>query len=190
MNEGLADRLRGVGLATILVVEDDPIQLFLWRLWFELAGHEVVDACDGVMALERIKYRSPHVVVTDMMMPVMDGWELIRQLRADPVTAQIPIVGMSTNVRFRYVGADAFLSKPFDPNDLLEAAEALIKRTRRFVVIVPAVKADSAATVAKGFGTAWSAGFGGQYGSAFSAGSFGGLGVAGRRAERLRKWRE
>jgi CheY-like chemotaxis protein len=131
MSEALADRLRGVGLATILVVEDDPTQLVLWRLWFELAGHEVVDACDGVMALERIKYRSPHVVVTDMCMPAMSGGELIRQLRADPVTARIPIVGMSTQVRHRDIGEDAFLSKPLDPNDLIEAAETLIERTSR-----------------------------------------------------------
>jgi len=131
MSEALADRLRGVGLATILVVEDDPTQLVLWRLWFELAGHEVVDACDGVMALERIKYRSPHVVVTDMLMPRMNGRDLIEQLRADPVTALIPIVGMSTQVRYRDIGEDVFLSKPFDLDDLIEAAETLIERTPR-----------------------------------------------------------
>lgn len=131
MNEELADRVRGIGLATILVVEDDPVHLFLWRLWFELAGHEVVDACNGDMALARIKYRSPHVVVTDMMMPAMNGWQLIEQLRADPVTARIPIVGMSTQVRLRDAEADAFLSKPFDPNDLLEVVDTLIERTPR-----------------------------------------------------------
>jgi DNA-binding response OmpR family regulator len=83
------------------------------------------------MALERIKYRSPHVVVTDMLMPRMNGRELIEQLRADPVTARIPIVGMSTQVRYRDIGEDAFLSKPFDLDDLLEAAETLIERTPR-----------------------------------------------------------
>lgn len=82
------------------------------------------------MALERIKYRSPHVVVTDMMMPWMNGSELIKQLRADPVKAQIPILGMSTDVRYRDIGADAFLSKPFDPDDLLVIVHALIESHR------------------------------------------------------------
>src|SRR2546430_13256574 len=71
-------------VSRILVVDDEPGQRFLLRRIFERAGHEVTDAGDGAAALRAVRQRAPDLVVTDMMMPVMGGAELIRCLRGEP----------------------------------------------------------------------------------------------------------
>jgi CheY-like chemotaxis protein len=78
---------------------------------------------------ERCGTRPPDLVVTALMMPGMDGFELIRQLRADPATARIPIVVVSSNWEMA-TGMDAALSKPFVRDELLAVAGALIKDGR------------------------------------------------------------
>jgi CheY-like chemotaxis protein len=105
----------------ILVVDDEPDLRFLMRRIFEKAGHEVTDAGHGAEAMECVR----ELVVTDMMMPVMDGRELIRRLRADPVTAQIPILAVTGNGELAD-SADALLSKPYQPDQILAAANALL----------------------------------------------------------------
>ncbi len=79
----------------ILVVDDEPDQRFLLRRIFERAGHQVADACNGAEALKAVQESPPDLVVTDVMMPVMDGVELIRRLRGAPATAGIPILAAS-----------------------------------------------------------------------------------------------
>ena len=74
------------------MVDDEPDERFLLRRVFERAGHDVTDAADGSAALGIVRESPPDLVVTDMMMPVMDGVELIRRLRGDPATAGIPIL--------------------------------------------------------------------------------------------------
>jgi CheY-like chemotaxis protein len=98
---------------------------FLVRITLEGAGYEVVEAHHGAVALERVKESRPDLVVTDLMMPVMGGRELIERLRSDPATASIPIVVLSANGRLRAGDADVALSKPFDPDELLERTRAL-----------------------------------------------------------------
>jgi CheY-like chemotaxis protein len=66
-------------MSRILVVDDEPDERFLLRRMFERAGHEVLDAADGAAALAIVRESAPDLIVTDMMMPVMDGPELIRQ---------------------------------------------------------------------------------------------------------------
>ena len=82
-------------MSTILVVDDEPDQRFLLRRIFERAGHEVSDASNGAAALQAVRASAPDLVVTDVMMPVMDGVELIRCLRGDPATADIPVLAAS-----------------------------------------------------------------------------------------------
>jgi CheY-like chemotaxis protein len=77
----------GVSVKRILVVDDDPSIRFLLRMIFESSGYEVSDAQHGVAALVRIMDALPDLVVTDMMMPVMDGRALIKNLRGNPRTA-------------------------------------------------------------------------------------------------------
>jgi circadian clock protein KaiC len=113
----------------ILVVDDEPDERFLLRRLFERAGHEVTDANDGSAALAAVRESPPDLVVTDMMMPVMDGAELIRRLRGDPATAGIPILA-STGDPDLAGNADVVVSKSFSRKHLIAAADALLKKGR------------------------------------------------------------
>jgi len=127
--------LRGNALASyrmaskILVVEDDPSMRFMLRLIFERAGHEVLEAEHGAVALERIKESRPDAVVTDLMMPVMDGLVLIRLLRSQLDTSTIPIIVVSANPDGAEAAraADAAVPKPFLPADLVQTVDSLLK---------------------------------------------------------------
>ena len=98
---------------------------YILRRIFERAGHEIADAGHGAAALESVYRSRPDLVVTDMMMPVMGGTELIRRLRADPATAQIPILAVTGDVHLA-VDADVILAKPWKSQQLLAAATALM----------------------------------------------------------------
>jgi CheY-like chemotaxis protein len=119
---------RGEGrhfVSRILVVDDEPDLRFILRRIFEKAGHEVADAGHGAEALECVRGSPPELVVTDMMMPVMDGRELIRRLRADPATAHIPILAVTGNGELADA-ADALLSKTCRTDQILAAANTLL----------------------------------------------------------------
>jgi CheY-like chemotaxis protein len=116
-------------VARILVVDDEPAQRFALRRIFERAGHEVTDAGDGAAALLAVRRSPPDLVVTDMMMPVMGGNELIRQLRVEPATAGIPILAASGDPHLA-VGADAVISKPYKWEQLTEVADGLLREGR------------------------------------------------------------
>jgi CheY-like chemotaxis protein len=116
-------------VARILVVDDEPAHRFMLRRIFEGAGHEVTDAGDGATALRAVRESPPDLVVTDMMMPVMDGGELIERLRRDPATAGIPILVASGDSHLA-VGADAVISKPYKPQNLTEVADRLLTEGR------------------------------------------------------------
>jgi len=109
----------------ILVVDAEPDMRFLIRLYLEKAGHQVVEAGHGAAALESVHEALPDLVVTDVMMPVMGGLELIERLRSDPATATIPILVVSGDSELAE-GADTALEKPFAPDRLVEAASALL----------------------------------------------------------------
>jgi CheY-like chemotaxis protein len=120
--------VRSVGrgfVSKILVVDDEPDLRFILRRIFEGAGHEVADAGHGAAALECVRRWRPELVVTDMMMPVMGGHELIRRLRADPATAQIAILAVTGNGELADA-ADALLAKPYQPNQILAVANILL----------------------------------------------------------------
>ena len=109
----------------ILVVDDEPDQRFVLRRVFERAGHEVVEAADGVTALQVVAGRRPDLVVTDVMMPVMDGVELIRRLRAGAATMDIPILCVSGDGQLA-AGADAVLAKPYKLAELISVTQDLL----------------------------------------------------------------
>ena len=112
-------------MGTILIVDDESNMRFLLRMILESAGYEVVEAPHGAAALVRARESPPDLLVTDLMMPVMNGRELIERLRDDPQTAGIPIVVVSANAGAAVDAVDAVLGKPFDPDALLEATRAL-----------------------------------------------------------------
>jgi CheY-like chemotaxis protein len=113
-------------LSTILVVDDEPDLRFLLRRILTRAGYQVTEAGNGAVALEEVRRFRPDLVVTDLMMPVMGGLELIDRLRSDPGTCTIPILSVSSDWQLA-VDADAALPKPYERTELLDAAERLLK---------------------------------------------------------------
>lgn len=116
-------------MSRILVVDDEPDERFLLRRMFEREGHEVLDASDGAAALAMVRESAPDLIVTDMMMPVMGGAELIRRLRSDPATAGIPILA-STGDPGLAGSADVVISKSLPLEDLSAAVKACLKEGR------------------------------------------------------------
>lgn len=112
-------------MARILIVDDESDILFILRVVLESAGYEVVQALDGQEALDAIPRAHPDLVITDLMMPVMDGRELIRRLRENPSTASIPVMMVSANPNGT-VGAEVLMRKPFRHEDLLRNVRALL----------------------------------------------------------------
>lgn len=100
------------------------------RRVFERAGHEVIEAAHGEAALRCVWESPPDLVVTDLMMPVMDGLELIRRLRADPATAGIQILAVTGHSR-RGTDEDVMVVlKPYNLSRLLEVAGELLSEER------------------------------------------------------------
>jgi DNA-binding response OmpR family regulator len=120
----------------VLVVDDDHDLNVSLEAALRLAGnYDVLTAEDGVTGLERSVAVPPDCVVVDIRMPGLDGYQFIRALRGDPVTAQTPIVVLSALVQERDAwagllsGADAYLFKPVSLDDLLEAVHRAIQLT-------------------------------------------------------------
>jgi CheY-like chemotaxis protein len=109
----------------VLVVDDEPDVLFLLRVTLEAAGYEVEEATHGGAALDSVRRSRPDVVVTDLMMPVMDGRELIRTIRQEPETAHLPVVLLSASPN-DISGADRVIRKPFSPIDLTRLIGELV----------------------------------------------------------------
>jgi CheY-like chemotaxis protein len=114
---------------TVMVVDDEPDIRFLLRVTLELAGYGVVEAAHGEAALELVRRSLPQLVLTDRMMPRMNGDELIERLRAGESTQAIPIV-MISSTRGEQAGADAVLGKPFDPGELIVLVDGLTGKER------------------------------------------------------------
>jgi CheY-like chemotaxis protein len=115
--------------ALILVVERNPAVQRLERYFLEQAGYTVEFATDGKSALERARELRPSIVVTEIMVPVLDGLSLCRLVKSDPQTAHARVLIFShlhAEDRAREVGADAFLLKPLSEELLIETVEKLI----------------------------------------------------------------
>jgi CheY-like chemotaxis protein len=110
----------------VLVVEDDPDLLALVEMILVDAGYRVRTARDGRAALDRVGEEMPALILLDMRMPVMNGWEFAREFRArHERAAPIVVVTAAENARARAeeIDADGFLAKPFDLDDVLSAVE-------------------------------------------------------------------
>jgi CheY-like chemotaxis protein len=114
-------------MARILVVDDEPDERFLVGRTLRKQGHDVTVAENGAAGLEAVRESAPDLVVTDVMMPVMDGVEFIRRLRADPATAGIPILAASGDTHLAG-SADAILQKPYDDHRLVTIVNSLLEK--------------------------------------------------------------
>src|SRR5712691_9612905 len=119
--------------APILVVDDDPKILQLVRMYLEREGFPVITAVDGMAAVAAIRERAPRLMVLDLMLPTLDGFAVLRAVRAD---LDLPVLMLSargsTADRVSGItrGADVYLPKPFSPTELVVRVKALLRRTR------------------------------------------------------------
>jgi two-component system, cell cycle response regulator DivK len=110
----------------VLIVEDYPLAREMYRMTLEDSGFEVVEAADGVEALLRVRDTVPDIILMDLAMPLMDGWEATRYLKKDSRTAGIPIVVLSAQTsdgsaeEAKRAGCVAFVTKPCLPSDLIK----------------------------------------------------------------------
>jgi CheY-like chemotaxis protein len=122
--------------ARVLVVDDSEAIRTLITVNLELEGYDVRSAADGLVALEETGRWRPDVITLDVVMPRLGGFETLHRLRADPATADIPVVLVTGRAQAadraqgEALGADAYLSKPFEPAELV-AAVAELARTGR-----------------------------------------------------------
>ncbi len=120
-------------MSKILIVDDDPHIRELAGVFLRNEGFETYEACDGVKALKKLETLKADLVILDIMMPNMDGWELCRQLRE---SYDIPILMLtakgetSQKLKGFQLGTDDYVVKPFEPAELVARVQALLKRYR------------------------------------------------------------
>jgi DNA-binding response OmpR family regulator len=116
----------------ILVVDDEADVLLLCRVNLEFEGYEVIEATDGVSAMDKVQREKPDLVLLDVMMPRMDGWQVLAALKADPATKDIPVVMLTAKVQDKDQirgwsgGVADYITKPFSPLSLSQVLENVL----------------------------------------------------------------
>lgn len=120
-------------MALVMVVEDSPSTLEAFRNALEKAGHQVIPAIDGNDAINRAKTDRPDVILMDIVMPEMNGFQATRRITSDPDTAHIPVVMVTTKdqetdkVWGKRQGAVGYLTKPVSDKELVEEVARVLK---------------------------------------------------------------
>ena len=129
----------------VLVVDDYPDAREMYSEYLQFSGFDVVEAANGVEALQRAVEDQPDIILMDLSLPVMDGWEATRRLKADARTSRIPVVALTGHALTgisegaKQAGCDAFITKPCLPEDLVKEIKRVLdvssdtahKRSRR-----------------------------------------------------------
>src|SRR5215207_10800702 len=119
---------------TILVVDDEQHIIDLAKMYLEQEGYRVDSATDGKLAFQKILKTLPALVVLDLMLPGMDGWDICRRVRAE---SDVPIVMLTARsddidkIVGLELGADDYLTKPFNPRELVARVRAILRRADR-----------------------------------------------------------
>jgi two-component system alkaline phosphatase synthesis response regulator PhoP/two-component system response regulator VicR len=117
----------------ILAVDDERHIVRLVQVNLERQGYEVVTAFDGKEALEKVSSEQPDLIVLDVMMPYMDGFEVLQNLKRDPGTRDIPVIMLTAKAQDADVfrgwqsGVDCYLTKPFNPMELIAFVKRIFK---------------------------------------------------------------
>ncbi len=120
----------------VLLVDDYPDAREMYSEYLRFSGFDVVEAANGMEALQRAVDDRPDVILIDLSLPVMDGWEATRRLKADERTATIPVVALTGHALAgisegaKRAGCDAFVTKPCLPEDLVKEVKQVLERSR------------------------------------------------------------
>jgi len=120
----------------ILVVDDEPEAVELVEFNLKQAGYNVSTAADGAEALKKARAQTPDLIVLDVMLPEMDGFEICKTLRLDTTTAKVPIIMLTAKaaeidrVLGLELGADDYLTKPFSPRELMLRVKKILARSQ------------------------------------------------------------
>ena len=119
---------------TILVVDDEKELAALVSLHMKMAGFEVLTAVNGEKALELSREEKPDLIILDLMLPKIDGWQVCEQLRQDAVTKDIPVIMLTARTQIEdklkgfEAGADDYVTKPFSPRELVARVKRVLAR--------------------------------------------------------------
>jgi two-component system, cell cycle response regulator DivK len=120
----------------VLLVDDDRDTRIIFRTVFQISGHEVVEAADGLEALRMVEQHALDVILMDLQVPGKNGWETTQALQANPETAHIPVIAVSAHAlaehreRARDAGCVGYLTKPVEPLAVVEEVERILRATR------------------------------------------------------------
>ena len=121
-------------MSKILVIDDDPTMVSALQERLEANRYAVITALDGEVGLEKAEREKPDLIILDVVMPTMDGYTFVRQLRTKPGTGKIPVIILSGREKMRDLfeleGINDFLIKPYQAQDLLKKIEELLVRVR------------------------------------------------------------
>lgn len=124
-------------MADILIVEDNPVNQKLIAFLLARAGYTYEVAENGVDALQRIERNSFKLVLMDMMMPVMNGYDATKAIRANPKTKHLPVIALTANAmkgedeKCRAAGCSDYLAKPYSKDQILNAIAMLLKKSQQ-----------------------------------------------------------
>ena len=120
----------------ILVIEDDPNALRFIEYTLEQEGYQVSSAKDGLEGIKKVQDKHPDLIILDIMLPGLDGYDVCQRLRQKPETSLLPILMLSAKARQDdrdiglKMGADEYLTKPADPSTIVEKVKTLLASTR------------------------------------------------------------
>ncbi|MDI6751360.1 MAG: response regulator [bacterium] len=119
----------------ILIVDDDQDIVEILKALLETEGYDVIEAFDGKEGIDKAYQHMPHLILLDIMMPVLDGWQVCQRLKACKKTSNIPITIITAKAeqedrnRAKKEGADDYITKPFQPEDLILRVQKSIRES-------------------------------------------------------------
>jgi CheY-like chemotaxis protein len=122
-----------VRVARVMAVDDDPVIRGLLEVNLEMEGHDVVTAVDGQDALDKARADPPDLILLDVMMPNVNGWQAAQALKNDPATRGIPVILLSARAmeadrrKGEEIGVEEYVTKPFDPIELMDLVNRLLQ---------------------------------------------------------------
>lgn len=117
----------------VIYIEDDPEMIDLVKLILSRKGYEVIGAIGGVDGLDLVRQNLPDLVLLDLMMPDMDGWDVYQQMKTEEATSDIPVIVITAKAQsidkvlgLHIAKVDDYISKPFSPQELVDSVEKVL----------------------------------------------------------------